>query len=528
MTRSLHSKFATIIAGIMVALALQLLAPLVPAQSFAQATPPSRTFSETGMSVSGIFLEYWLVSGGLSQQGLPISEPMTEVSDVNGQSYTIQYFERAVFESHPENKGTPFEVLLSQLGTFEYQRKYPTGAPGQQPNNSAGSVLFPETGKRLGGKFLHYWRDHGGLLQQGLPISDEFIEKSDLDGKEYRVQYFERAVFEEHLENPAPNDVLLSQLGTFRYKGKYEGAGAQPVQPAQSPVPSAGWETAQVVRVVDGDTIVVNVGGREATVRYLLVNTPETVAPNTPVECYGREASAANKVLVEGKMVYLSKDISETDRFERLLRYVFTLDGWVNAELVRGGYAQVATFPPDVKYERSLRELERQARDAKRGLWGDLCQKQGAQPTQPAAPPANTPVAAQPTATRVPAAPPPPPAPPTPTTKPAAPSGGKVIISFIYYDGQESRTEGDEYVVVKNTGPGAVNLQGYSINAGDPGQDFTFPSQVLNAGAEVRVYTNRDIPGSFSFDYGRAIWNNDGDCGYLYDPQGTEVSRYCY
>jgi hypothetical protein len=246
MIRSSHRKITTTVVGIIVALALQILAPLAPAQSLAQATTPGRTFPETGKSVSGIFLEYWLVSGGLSQQGLPISEPMTEVSDVNGQAYTIQYFERAVFESHPENKGTPFEVLLSQLGTFEYQRKYPTGAPGQQPNNSAGSVLFPETGKRLGGKFLQYWRDHGGVLQQGLPISDEFIEKSDLDGKEYRVQYFERAVFEEHLENPAPNDVLLSQLGTFRYKGKYEGAGAQPVQPAQSPVPSAGWETAQV------------------------------------------------------------------------------------------------------------------------------------------------------------------------------------------------------------------------------------------------------------------------------------------
>jgi hypothetical protein len=133
--------------------------------------------------------------------------------------YTVQYFERAVFEYHPENK-PPYDVLLSLLGNFLYKQKYPDGAPGQQPNTSPGSVLFKETGKRLGGVFLNYWNSHGGLPQQGFPISDEFQEKSDLDGKTYRVQYFERAVFEYHPENKPPYDVLLSQLGTFRYRAK--------------------------------------------------------------------------------------------------------------------------------------------------------------------------------------------------------------------------------------------------------------------------------------------------------------------
>ncbi len=82
-------------------------------------------------------------------------------------------------------------------------------------------MLFQETGHRLGGKFLDYWKSHGGLAQQGYPISDEFMEKSDLNGQEYLVQYFERAVFEYHPENQSPYDVLLSQLGTFRYKAKY-------------------------------------------------------------------------------------------------------------------------------------------------------------------------------------------------------------------------------------------------------------------------------------------------------------------
>ena len=193
--------------------------------SAAQTLPgsASRTFPETGKTVRGIFLDYWDKHGGLPQQGYPISELMTEVSDLNGKAYTVQYFERAVFEHHPENQ-PPYDVLLSQLGTFQYKQKYPAGAPPQQPDNSPGSQLFPETGKRVGGKFLAYWRAHGGLPQQGYPISEEFQEKSDLDGKTYTVQYFERAVFELHTENAPPYDVLLSQLGTFRYRAKYGAA----------------------------------------------------------------------------------------------------------------------------------------------------------------------------------------------------------------------------------------------------------------------------------------------------------------
>jgi glucose/arabinose dehydrogenase len=188
-------------------------APTIPGTS-------SRTFPETGKTVRGLFLEYWDAHGGLAQQGFPISELITEKSDLDGKTYTVQYFERAVFEYHPENQ-SPNNVLLSQLGTFQYRAKYPDGAPNQQANTSAGSQLFNETGKRVGGKFLEYWNTHGGLAQQGLPISEEFTEKSDLDGKTYTVQYFERAVFELHPENQPPYDVLLSQLGTFQYKDKY-------------------------------------------------------------------------------------------------------------------------------------------------------------------------------------------------------------------------------------------------------------------------------------------------------------------
>jgi hypothetical protein len=201
-----------------------------------------RTFAETGKSLCGKFLAYWQEHGGLPQQGFPISEPFQEKSDVDGKTYTVQYFQRAVFELHPENQ-PPHDVLLSLLGSLYFAQKYPDGVRGQRPNDSPGSVLFAGTSKRLGGEFLKYWQEHGGLSQQGYPISDQFMEKSDLDGKEYRVQYFERAVFEYHPENQPPYDVLLSQLGTLQFNRKY--AGPLGASASYTPGPDAWAELRQ-------------------------------------------------------------------------------------------------------------------------------------------------------------------------------------------------------------------------------------------------------------------------------------------
>lgn len=192
--------------------------------SAGQAQGMSHYFPETNHTVSGLFWQYWQAHGGLAQQGYPLSEEMQEKSDLNGQTYTVQYFERAVFEKHPENQ-PPYDVLLSQLGTFRYGLKYPNGAPNQHLDNNDNSRDFSETGKTIGGEFRHYWETHGGLAQQGYPISEEFTEVSDLNGKLYTVQYFERAVFEYHPENQPPYDVLLSQLGTFQYRAKYRSGG---------------------------------------------------------------------------------------------------------------------------------------------------------------------------------------------------------------------------------------------------------------------------------------------------------------
>ena len=136
-------------------------------------------------------------------------------------------------------------------------------------------------------------------------------------------------------------------------------------------VPTPGVsEEAQVRRVVDGDTIDVSVGAGTRRIRYIGMNTPESVDPNRPVQCFGKEAAERNRLLVEGKRVRLERDISETDRFGRTLRYVWVGDVQINARLVQEGYAQVAMFPPDVRYQDLFVRLQREAQEAKRGLWG--------------------------------------------------------------------------------------------------------------------------------------------------------------
>ena len=106
--------------------------------------------------------------------------------------------------------------------------------------------------------------------------------------------------------------------------------------------------TARIVRVVDGDTIQLTSGEK---VRYVGMNTPETVDPRRPVQCFGHEASARNKELVEGQTVKLVRDVSETDKYGRLLRYVYLLDGtFINLKLVQEGYAEVETIAPNVAH----------------------------------------------------------------------------------------------------------------------------------------------------------------------------------
>jgi len=127
--------------------------------------------------------------------------------------------------------------------------------------------------------------------------------------------------------------------------------------------------TAAVVRIVDGDTIYVRFDGHDEKVRYIGMDTPETHHPTRGEEPGGREATEVNRRLVEGKTVRLELDVRERDRYGRLLAYVYVGETMVNAELVRLGYAQVMTVPPNVRHANLFVRLQREAREAGRGLW---------------------------------------------------------------------------------------------------------------------------------------------------------------
>ena len=148
-----------------------------------------------------------------------------------------------------------------------------------------------------------------------------------------------------------------------------------------------GYEEATVTRVIDGDTVEVTITGRvegpgagqamvgrRYDVRLLGVDTPESVKPNAPVECFGPEASTAAGALLEGQEVRLVDDVEEVDQYDRLLRYVYFGDEMANARLVANGYAHAYTYPPNVRWSTLFVQLEREARDHNRALWSpDKC-----------------------------------------------------------------------------------------------------------------------------------------------------------
>ncbi len=133
-----------------------------------------------------------------------------------------------------------------------------------------------------------------------------------------------------------------------------------PTASTQAQMPLVTW-------VIAGDTLELSTGEK---VRLLGVDTPESQDPRKPVEALGKEALAFTKQLVEGKQVRLEFGVQRRDKDQRLLAYVFIGDVMLNAELVRQGYAQVSTFAPNVKYQGLFVKLQREAREAGRGLWG--------------------------------------------------------------------------------------------------------------------------------------------------------------
>jgi micrococcal nuclease len=239
---------------------------------------------------------------------------------------------------------------------------------------------------------------------------------------------------------------------------------------------------------VDGDTIRVDVGGEVFRLRYIGIDAPDLD------QWMGAEARAANEQLVSGQTVYLEKDVSETDKYGRLLRYVYLADEmFVNAELVRRGYARAKSYEPDVERQGVLQQAEQQAREDGLGLWGS-----------------------------------------TPVPSPAPSGQARVVVapSCCQFNspGDDNNTKEQEYVCFANTGSGDADMSGWMVSD-EYGWTYTFPGFVLPAGAYVRVATgcgNNTADTLFWCKDGTAVWNNGGDTVSLYDNTGTLVARYSY
>jgi len=222
---------------------------ILPAASH-QAAAQGATRTINGHVVSGRFLEVWNSQGSEQNNvyvnGLPITDLRSEISLTDGKAYDTQWFERARYEAHPENKA-PYDVLLGLLGvTLTEGRGSVDPATGKarnaadqpfvgidKPADADGKtkVWFTETKHSVSGKILEYWNKYGGLQQFGFPLSEQFSEVSATDGKTYTVQYFERNRFELHPEKQAPYEVELGLLGVQQYKTTPIAASALPIAP---------------------------------------------------------------------------------------------------------------------------------------------------------------------------------------------------------------------------------------------------------------------------------------------------------
>ncbi len=241
---------------------------------------------------------------------------------------------------------------------------------------------------------------------------------------------------------------------------------------ATIPRPTDGTEV-MVARVVDGDTVKLSDG---RTVRYIGLNTPEQGQP------FYQEATEANRRLVEGKKAWLVLDVQTKDQFGRTLAYLWVGEQFVNLELLRQGYANAYTTPPNVRYSEAFVAAEAEARKAGVGLW--------------------------------------------------VPAEIPLRILKIYYDapGEDTDNPNGEWVEIANKGTAAVDMTRFTLK--DEGNHlYTFPSVRLAAGQVLKVHSGRGTDSGTTLFWGLvgdAVWDNDGDTAYLRDSQGRLIDSYRY
>lgn len=238
------------------------------------------------------------------------------------------------------------------------------------------------------------------------------------------------------------------------------------------PTPVDG-EWVAVAQVLDGDTVELDDGRRA---RYLGINTPERNQP------FFEEAKEANRLLVEGKAAWMVLDSQPIDQYGRILTYLWVQGQFVNVELVRQGYANTYTEPPNVRFSKEILAAEQEARQAEVGLWA----------------PANIPVK----------------------------------IQEINHDapGPDHENPNGEWVDLVNDGSETVDLAGFTLKD-EANHIFTFPAVSLEPGQVLRLYSGRGRDTDDVLYWGQSgdsVWNNDGDTAFLRDPQGRLVDTLGY
>jgi micrococcal nuclease len=247
-----------------------------------------------------------------------------------------------------------------------------------------------------------------------------------------------------------------------------------PVEPtATRPPTPTGTATVRVTKVIDGDTVELSDGRR---VRYIGINTPEHDQP------FYAEATQVNQQLVLGKAVQLELDVETFDQYGRTLAYVWVDGVMANLEIVKQGYANTFTVPPNVRYERQFREAEREARQAERGLW----------------------------------------------------AGSPVTLKIIHLEanapGDDRENPNGEWIEIANQGSTAVDMQGYTLK--DAANNiYTFGIFTVRPGRTFRLHSGQGEDSGLALYWGlvgTSVWNNDTDAAFLRDRNGALVDSFAY
>ncbi len=277
--------------------------------------------------------------------------------------------------------------------------------------------------------------------------------------------------------------VITSVSTTGETVGSTTTTTAPSTEVVSEPIPIAGPRVA-VVSVTDGDTIRVIVDGVEEPLRLIGINTPEGG------ECLAAEASARLSELVAGQTVILQSDTSDRDQYDRLLRYVYAGDIFVNEVLVREGLAVARRYEPDTAMASALENAQAQAVADGVGMWAsDAC-------------------------------------------GPAA--SGDIRVGTIRYDadGDDSTNLNDEWVEIINSGASDVDLTGWGVKDESASHRYSFPDGfVLGSGETVRIYSGCGTDNDSTLywcNVGSGIWNNSGDTVFVLDPSGNIVDSVGY